>query len=118
MASFPTLFAGSAALYPVTNAQRYPVTVLQFTDRTEQRWAESAPVRRFVLQLDGMTAAERTSIVSFYETMKGGFDSTWDLTLAGTLYSYLCFADEPLVAVEGVDRTWSITLAIQQVRKN
>lgn len=118
MASFPTVFTTSVALYPVTNAQRYPVTVLQFTDRTEQRWRESAAVRKFVLELNGLTGAERDSIISFYETMKGGFDATWDLTLAGTLYSYLCFAEDSITVTEGIDRTWSMSIPIIQTRKN
>jgi len=118
MASFPTPFGGVAALYPVVIAKRYPVAILQFTDGTEQRYRQAAAVHRLTLRLDQITGTEKTAIVDFFNTCKGSFDATWDITLAGVTYSYMQFASDDLAATENEDRTWSVTVEILQTRKN
>lgn len=118
MATFPTPFAGKSALYPVTIAKRYPVAVLKFTDATEQRYRQSAAVSRFVLQIDQSTRAEKDAITDFFETVKGSFDATWDMTLGGVFYNYLAFADDKLTATESSNGIWSLTANILQTRKN
>jgi len=118
MASFPTPFGGVAALYPVTLAKRYPVAILQFTDATEQRYRQSAAVHRLTLRLDEITGAEKTEIVDFFNDSKGSFDSTWDLTLAGVTYDYLRFAADTMTATENENGTWSMSVEIEQTRKN
>lgn len=116
-ATFPTPFSGQAALYPLTAQKRFPVTVLQFTDFTEQRWVRSAGVNRFRLQLSGISKSAKDEIASFFENCKGSFDSTWSIVIASTTYNYMAFAEDTLVAVEG-EQGWSITVELVQTRKN
>jgi len=118
MASFPTPFNGVVALYPVTIGKRYPVAVLKFTDASEQRYRQSAAVSRFVLQIDQATRTEKDAISDFFETAKGSFDATWDLTIGGVLYSYLAFADDRMTVTESSNGIWSLTVNIVQTRKN
>ena len=117
MATFPTPFAGQAALYPLTASKRFPVSVLQFTDFTEQRWVRSAGLNRFRLQLAGISKDAKDDIVTFFEDCKGSFDATWSIEVAGVTYDYVAFADDTLVAVES-EQGWSITVELVQTRKN
>jgi hypothetical protein len=116
MANFPQLFAGSAALYPVTIGEREPVTVLQFDDRTEQRFRESATLYRFVLALNELTTSEVDAILAFYASTKGGFDTTWSLTLGGKTYNNLAFTDSQLAPVFGINGTWSLQINIMRTK--
>lgn len=117
MPSFPTPFGGVAALYPVVVAKRYPVAILQFTDGTEQRYPQSAPVHRLTLRLEQITGAEKDEILDFFKDSKGSF-SSWDLTLGSTTYNYMRFAGDDLPRVENEDQTWSMTVEIEQGRKS
>lgn len=116
--AFPTPFDGNAALYPLTIAKRYPVAVLKFTDGTEQRYRQAAGLNAFTLELSEITAAEKDAIVDFFETVKGSFDATWDLVLAGTTYGYMAFADDKIEATEGASGVWSMSVRLVQTRKN
>lgn len=117
MADFPTPFAGAAALYPLTQEKRFPVTVLQFSDFTEQRYVRSAGLSRFRLQLTGISKAAKDDIVDFFETCKGTFDATWSIEIAGVIYDYMAFADDTLAAVES-EQGWSLNVDLVQTRKN
>lgn len=118
MADFPQLFGGQAALYPLQTEKRFDVTVLQFSDFTEQRFVRSAGLNRFSLRLAGMSTAEKQDILDFFETTKGSYDATWTLTIAGTDYDYMAFAADQMSCVEGEDGTWSIACEVVQTRKN
>jgi hypothetical protein len=118
MASFPTLASGAAVLLPLTQTLHSPVRILQFGDFSTQRFRLSATLRRFQLQLDGLSYADYVSVRDFFEARKGAFDSTWDLTVSGTTYSYLAFESDELAAVENSDSQFTMTIPIRQVRKN
>lgn len=118
MASFPSLSHGSAALYPLTAGQRYPARILQFGDDGEQRFRLSAPLRKFRLVYEQISAADVATVRTFFDSMKGAFDATWDLTIAGTTYSYLAFETDALVVTERSVNLFDIALDIRQVRKN
>lgn len=116
--AFPTPFGGVSALYPLTQAKRYPVAVLKFSDGTEQRYRQAAGLNSFTLELAEITATEKDAIVDFFETCKGSFDATWDLVLAGTTYSYMAFADDKIDATESTAGVWSMSIRLVQTRKN
>lgn len=116
--SFPALFSGQVALFPLEESTRIPVEVLEYTDFTEQRWPECAPLRRFVIHCEGIKKADRDSIQSFIDTQKGGFDKTWDITVAGNLYSNMMFLSDEFHPVENEPEHWTFSLACAQSRKN
>lgn len=116
--AFPTPFAGTSALYPLTTAKRYPVGVLKFTDGTEQRFRQAAGLNSFVLSLDQITGDEKDAILSFFETAKGSFDATWDIVINSTTYSYMAFADDKISPTQGENGAWSLTIRLVQTRKN
>ena len=118
MASFPTLSFGGVALYPVTRRIAVPVTVFRSLDDSEQRFKRSAVLNRFTLVFTGLNATNRDTLQTFWNTNKGPYDSTWDITVGGTLYSYCCFEDDVLSWRETGAELWSVTLKIRQVRKN
>lgn len=118
MASFPTLTTGAAVLLGVQLAYRTPCRSLQFGDMSQQRFVISATLQKLTLQLDGLNLVDYVQVRDFFEACKGAFDATWDLTISGTTYSYLAFDTDELSAVENVDRQFTITLPVRQVRKN
>lgn len=118
MASFPALFGGAVAMFPVTRSVRIPVVIHQFSDFTEHRWKQSAETARFVLTLDGITQAAKESIVAFYVVTKGSLDATWDITLAGVLYEYMAFESDELTCTQSQDGLWSLSIPVVQTRKN
>ena len=117
MASFPALFSGVVSLYPLTQGSRIPVQILQFSDFSEQRFKQSAELARFTLTLDDLSATDKATVVTFFETTKGSFDATWDITVSGSTYSYMAFASDELQCTEG-DAGWTLTVACVQTRKN
>lgn len=118
MASFPTLTTGAPVLLGLQLAYHTPCRALQFGDMSEQRFVLSAPLQRLTLRLDGLNITDYVAVRDFFEARKGAFDATWDITVSGTTYSYLAFDTDELVAVENVDRQFTITLPVRQVRKN
>ncbi len=118
MASFPTPFSGQPALYPTTIAYRRPVSIQQFTDGTEQRFRRCAQLNGFTLTLSEITKAEKDLVVTFFNDNKGSFDSTWNITLGGTLYDYMAFASDEIAPVERTNGVWSLSVQLVQTRKN
>lgn len=118
MASFPQRFDGEAALFPLQRNRRFPVEVQQFDDWTEQRWKLCAPTTDFVLQLDSITEADRDAIEDFFETTKGGFDTTWDIEIGGETFENMMFVDDRLVWTEGAEtpQSYSTRIPIRQAK--
>lgn len=115
MASFPTLYSSTIALYPVTRTAHRGVQVLEFTNFTEQRWKNGAPLEAFTLQFSDMPLADMLTLRAFFDARKGGFDSTWDLTLGGVTYSNMVFESDSFDSVERFGG-YSVTLTAKQVK--
>ena len=118
MASFPTLASGAVALYPVSRDTAYPVKTVRFLDDTEQRWKQGAALERFTLAYTDLSAADRDTLQTFFDSVKGTYDSTWDITIGGDTYSYCCFEDDAPQWQERTAESWDVTFKIRQVRKN
>lgn len=118
MASFPTLTHGTVALFPLTECSAYLTGVFQHVDGTEQRFRKRAPLAEWTLQFDRISKADKNTIQGFFDSVKGGFDSTWDITIGGTLYAYMCFVDSALTVTEAQAGLYSVTAKIRQTRKN
>lgn len=119
MASYPTLASGSVALYPLSQTTRLRSPVHRSLDDSEQRWMKAVPLLDFVLEYRDLSDADRQTIQTFFDSTKGGFDSTWDITLGSTTYSYCAFAVDELEPRE-TDKaeTWNFTVRVKQVKKS
>ena len=115
MASFPTPFAGKVALYPVTIASRRPVAILQFSDFTEQRWKRCSPLARFRIDLQQINYTELSALRTFFDSVKGGFDSTWDITLGGVTYDNMTFETDVFEARETEPGIYALSLPCRQI---
>jgi hypothetical protein len=116
MASFPTLSTGSTVLYPLTQSISRPAAVLQFEDGKEQRWKAHVPTSKFTLQLSEITWADVQAVLTLFSSMKGRYDATWDITIAGTTYSHLMFVDDELTWEERAEGQFTMTIPIRQAR--
>jgi len=127
MASFPTLATGQVAMYGTQRGRRYATEVAQFCDDSEQRWPVAQGTATFTLNLvdlDGyedllvvtghfydLDGYEVSNVEEFFRSMKGRYDTTWDVTVGGTLYSNMMFDQDEIA--------WTFTkpmLASAQIR--
>ncbi len=115
MPSFPQLFSGVVSLYPVMQSSRRDVQVCEFTDLTEQRWQMGARLHEFRLTVESLGSADLATLVSFFDTVKGGKD-VFDLTLSGTNYGNLVLISDTLEMTEN-EEGWSASIQCRQKRK-
>lgn len=115
MAAFPLAIDGKSIT--VRHARRYPSKALAFLNDSEQRFASGAVVNRWQLDCNGISAADRNTLQTFFESVKGAFDATWDFTFLGTTYLHCGFEDDVLEWTESKPNRWSTSLRIRQVRK-
>ena len=117
MASFPTLADGKVTRYPATCATEYLTGVHVFADGTEQRWKKRAPLVKWTLNINEVKAADVETAWTFFNTCKGAFDKTWDITISSVLYSYCSFDTDDFNVTESRPGRFSLSLPIRQVRK-
>ncbi len=115
MASFPNLSWGSVALYPLTETTRMATAVLTFSDFTEKRWRRGPKLKAFVMALEAIGLADVGTIRAFFDGRKGGFDSTWDITIGTDNYQNMTFINDTLEFVER-DGAYFGNIQIRQVR--
>lgn len=116
MASFPAIYSGSISLYPLTRTTHRATTVQEFTDFTEQRWKCGPTLEAFELVFEGVRLADMLTIRTFFDGRKGGFDATWDITLAGVTYSHMVFDGDVFETTETAGGLYSFKLPCKQVR--
>jgi hypothetical protein len=118
MASFPALFSGSVAMYPLSSSVRIPVEILRYSDFTEQRYVSGKALRRFEIMLEAVSAADRDALLLFFESAKGGFGKTWDITIGGSTYAHMMFEGDVFAETESPSSPgrFNITLACRQWR--
>lgn len=118
MASFPTLSCGYTTRYPAAHAVEIPSGVIRFEDDTEQRWQRSSPLHRWTLTFNEISAADLSTIRTFWLACKGVYDKTWDITVDSVTYSYCTFEDDDFAATETKEGRFTLSLKIRQVRPN
>lgn len=96
MASFPALATGQIAMYGTDIGRRYATEVVQFCDDSEQRWPTAQGCATFVLNLVDLDGYEVSNVEEFFRSMKGRYDSTWDITVGATLYENMMFEDDQI----------------------
>lgn len=118
MASFPTLRSGRVTMYGAERETRFRTTVVQFVGDQEQRWRSQAPLTAWTLRLIDIDGYDLANVLAFWRSMKGKFDSTWDITVAGVLYSNMAFDQDEFSAVEAKPERYTVELRCLQTRKN
>lgn len=116
MANFPTVFGGAVTLYPLTVTNRRPVAVIQFADLSEQRWKRCAGTKAFRLRFSQINWSEANQILTFFDSVKGGFDSTWSITINGTTYNNMVFDGDTYELKETERGIYTIELACHQIK--
>ena len=75
-ATFPTLKTGAVTQYPATKSTHYSNFVVRFLDGSDQRYRHySAPLRRWVIQLDMLDEAELGALEQFFNMQQGRFET-------------------------------------------
>ena len=111
--------------YPITPAWSYPVIrTLQFATRigrgedgTEQRWPLHTGRASWTLSYPRLTPAERDILLAFFESSKGSFDQTFDLSLNGTTFTGCHFDADKFAVAERNPLQYSATVTIRQVTR-
>ncbi len=121
MPSFPTLSSGYVAKYPLTRGHTYRTTVLVAVDGTEQRFSKGSALEDFTLTWTSIRTADKNLVRDFFNSRKGAFDTTWDITLpapsAGTWTSVEFAPGQDFVATEYKPGYWQFSLKIRTTRK-
>src|SRR5262245_3079863 len=111
-ASFPTSLPLRT---PLTRTLSVPTRLVEMLDGSEQRWCAGDPLNSFALEFQNVSAAEVTALRTFVDTIKGAFDSTWDLTIAGVTYPNMALEHDDLPVVEGGQpERFSLSLKMRQ----
>jgi hypothetical protein len=113
MAVFPTLSIGAVAMYPVTEIISTRTQVVQFGDRSEQRWVKRRPLRRFTLVYTGLPLVDRNALKTFWLSCKGKYD-TFDFVWRGVTYLRMSFDDDSYTETEQVGRVFEVRLSLVQ----
>lgn len=117
MASLPTVRSGAKALYPFSRTSQFSTRVNQFQNGTEQRWKMRAPLHEFALQFTKINATDLASLESFWASIKGSFDKTWDYTLGG-LYATCAMLDDHMTIRQSRRLLFDVAFRFRQVAKS
>jgi hypothetical protein len=116
MPSFPALRSGAVTMYGLQRETRFGTGVVQFCDDSEQRWKAHGALAAFTLEFRNIGGYDLANILEFFRSMKGAFDSTWDLTIDATTNSNLCFDQDEITWTETKPDRFSLSLRVRQVR--
>lgn len=111
--SFPTLSFGATAMYPLTLRVSCITRVLKAANSTEQRFAVRPAMATLEVSLVNASATDKASVDSFFDTQKGAFDSSWDITVDGKTYTSARFMDDELSWEESKPTRWTTRLTIR-----
>jgi len=116
-AIFPTLAAGAILLSPQRTVSA-PVEIVTFQDGHEQRWP-SAPILQAWNLTVRCNSTDLASMLSFIDTVKGGYDSTWTFGFDGASYTNCVFdLDDYVLQRKALANLYEITLKIRQTRQS
>lgn len=118
MASFPALTSGKVTMYPAVREKVYGTQVARFVNDQEQRWTSNVALSGLTLQFTNISGYDLGAIREFWRSMRGRFDSTWDITFNGTTYSFMAFDSDKFSVVETKPERYSLSLKCKQVRQN
>ena len=119
----PTLRGSSTqALYPLTRTISFLTRIQKFANATEQRWPVRPPLARFQLSMSSLSAADKASWLSFFNTQKGRFNQDLALTLklngSDVLYSNLALDSDSLAVTNARPLEYDQQIVLRQVRNS
>ncbi len=121
MPSFPSLSSGYLAKYPLERGRSYRTAVMTAVDGTEQRFSKGSALEDFTLAWTSVRTADKNLVRDFFNSRKGSFDTTWDITLPkpslGTWTSVEFVPGQDFTAVEYKPGYWQFTLKVRTTRK-
>jgi hypothetical protein len=117
MASFPALATGYVGKYPLTRARTYRTGVVRFLDDTEQRFVDRARLEEFLLVFRDLGRPDMLAIRTFWNSMRGRYDVSWDITLKGVTYPNLTFDQDSFEPVENSHHRYTFQFKVRQVKK-
>ena len=134
MPTFPTLGSGSMkvyspldtgalAMYPATLNRGYVTRVLKFINDSEQRFTVRRELFSATLQFQNLNGYDLGLLMRFFEEMRGMYVDTlllnvFDITIDGVNYQYCAFDQDQLDVQSDRGLSFSLTMAIRQVRAN
>ena len=116
--TFPTIKSGNAVVsFQTMRGPTYKTTVLQFLDKSEQRWQSMTALGHFNLVLTNIEGYDLSQIRAFWISQKGAFDFTWTLPalrVGDPTYAHCSFVDDSFEFVESKPNRYSGVLKVIQ----
>ena len=111
----PASFPSTVVLrYPVTQTLAMPVDVVEFLDGTEQRWRTADALQGFELTFPDVPIADLADLRTFWNTVKGCFDSGFGFTFQGAAYADLGMEADELTEVETRAEKTTVSVKLRQ----
>ena len=93
---------------PVVRSLKFQTGIGQGVSGTEQRWMLTTGVESWSLPYPHLSVAQRDTLLSLFESSKGGYDQTISLTFGGTTYTGLYFDARRMPARSlAISRCWA-----------
>lgn len=118
--TFPNLSSGQVCMYPVQRSVSVATKKIRFANDTEQRFQTAPILNAWVLDYKGLTAANLSTLRTFFQTQKGQFDKSWTFPFDGTSYTAMTFDQDDFTFTETADAVgrFSLSLRVRQVAKS
>lgn len=117
VAVFPTLAKGAILLSPQRSVA-VPVEIVTFMDGHEQRW-RSAPILQSWALTVRCNSTDLASVLGFFDTAKGAYDSTWTFGFDGLSSTNCVFeSDDAVLQRKVAANLYEISLKIRQCRQS
>ena len=118
MASFPTMRSGKIAMNGTSQGLGFKVSVVEFENGSEQRFKRRRQLFECTLVFTRIKGYDHGQVMDFFNSMKGRFDNTWDLTLEGDLWDNMVFIEDEFRWTYLEFYGFSGRIKCRQVRKN
>ena len=113
MSNYPT--SNPAWGSPVVRTLKFQTGIGQGVNGTEQRWMLTTGVESWSLPYPHLSAAQRDTLLSLFESSKGAYDQTISLTFGGTVYAGLYFDGDALEFTETDPNVFAGTVKLSTV---
>ena len=118
MASFPTMQSGSIATDGTMQQLRRNIAVVTFDNGSEQRWRARRELFEVELVFRGISGYDQGTIMEFFNSNKGRFDDTWDITIETVLYENMNFASDTITWTYAGNGRFDGRIRCIQTKKN
>lgn len=115
MAALPVIRGSSAALYPFTMTVMFRTIVGRFQNGSEQRSiANPGALVQFSLPYGKLSQAQKNTLLAYWTTSKGGYDTTGSLTLGAITYTNLNLDSDEFAAIENPTTQYAGPVTLSQ----